>query len=246
MDPENDYRKKFYRSYNSLYTEHMYGVVSLQRIEEQFYIWNAYFSRFLPEKKDVKLLDLGCGEGGFVYWLRKKGFVEVKGIDVSSEQVKKAKELGISGIMEGDVFSFLQEDQEKFNTIFVRDFLEHLKKEEVIRFIELVGKKLETGGRIVIQTVNAEAPMWGRIGYGDFTHETMFTERSISQLLMVEGFEKISVYSQRPVIHGIVSFARMFLWRLFEVLMRLFLLAGTGSSRGIFTQNLIASAQKRG
>ncbi|KKK97832.1 hypothetical protein LCGC14_2648830, partial [marine sediment metagenome] len=80
--------------------------------------------------------------------------------------------------------------------------------------------------------------------HGDFTHDLAFTSQSISQLLRVAGFTKVSAFPQRPVVHGVISFLRYILWRLFELVFHLYLLIETGSPRGIFTQNIIAVGRK--
>lgn len=55
----------------------------LKRNEEEIKLFNN-----ISEKK---VLDLGCGEGESLEYLYKKGASEVWGIDISEEQIKKAK-----------------------------------------------------------------------------------------------------------------------------------------------------------
>lgn len=45
----------------------------------------------MPDLKDKKVLDMGCGEGESLEYLYKKGASEVWGIDISREQIKKAQ-----------------------------------------------------------------------------------------------------------------------------------------------------------
>jgi len=42
----------------------------------------------LPEDKKAKIIDLGCGNGGFVYWLQQIGYQNAEGIDISAEQIE--------------------------------------------------------------------------------------------------------------------------------------------------------------
>lgn len=42
-------------------------------------------ARYLPEfasSRDVRILDVGCGDGGFIYYLREIGFTNVMGVDL--------------------------------------------------------------------------------------------------------------------------------------------------------------------
>ncbi len=45
----------------------------------------------MPDLKNKKVLDLGCGEGESLEYLYKKGASEIWGIDISEEQIKKAQ-----------------------------------------------------------------------------------------------------------------------------------------------------------
>ena len=47
--------------------------------------------KLMPDLKNKKVLDLGCGEGESLEYLYNKGASEIWGIDISEEQIKKAK-----------------------------------------------------------------------------------------------------------------------------------------------------------
>jgi len=236
------YRDKFYSKYASAHAANLYG--SEADGEAQYSAWDWYFGEFLPEDKSAEILDAGCGQGGFVKYLYDRDFKNSKGIDISPEQVAAAKKQGIRGVELGNLSEFLPKNKNKYDLIFARDVLEHFSKNEALGFAEDVFGSLKAGGAFVIQTVNAENLLWGRLRHGDFTHELAFTKESVGQLLRVAGFKDISVFSQRPVPHGIVSAARAGLWMIFEYFLRAYLLVETGSGKGIFTQNLIVSAKK--
>ncbi len=235
-----DYRDKFYSKYVSTQTSQLYGEVNLEDIKNQFPVWQKYFGRFLPEDKNAKILDFGCGNGGFVYWLQQIGYQNTEGIDISEEQVEFAGKLGIRNIYcIKDINSV-----DKYNLIFMKDVLEHFNKEEILVLLEKIYKALKNGGFLIIQIPNAESPFSGRIRYGDFTHEVSFTKSSISQALLVSRFKNINIYSQQPVIHWLKSLIRFFIWELIGFGLRFYLLVETGSGKGIFSQNIIATAKK--
>ena len=189
-----NYKDKFYARYITSHTENLYGETSLEKIEKQFPIWRTYFGKFLPKNKNIKILDLGCGNGSFIYWLNKKGFELTTGIDISEEQVNQAKELGIKNIFQGDAKKFLENRNEEYDLIFARDFLEHFSKEEILELTNLINNSLKDKGVFIAQTPNAENLLWGRLRHGDFTHDISFTQQSIKQLLKVSRFNKVSVF----------------------------------------------------
>lgn len=239
-----DYKEKIYSKYASAHTESLYGGVTLERIKKQFGAYKSYFRKFLPEDKKSRILDMGCGHGGFVYWLQNMGFENVEGIDISGEQVEIAEKLGVKNVKKGDIFEFLGRGTNKYDIVFARDIMEHFSKDKVLEMLESVYGSLNDGGRLIIQTVNAENPLWGRIRHGDFTHDLAFTKNSMNQVLKVAGFKKVIVRPQRPVVHGFISLIRYVLWMLLEIPVRFFLLVETGSLKGILTQNILVVAEK--
>ncbi len=244
-----DYRNKFYSKYISSHTACLYSKPTLKEIKKQFPIWQKYFGKFLPENKDAKIIELGCGSGGFIYWFKQIGYQVAEGVDISIEQVEIAKKLGIKNIYQADIKNFLNNSITnnsitKYDVVIMRDILEHFTKDEILDILELVYKSLKNNGIIIIQVPNAENPFSGRLRYGDFTHEIGFTANSVRQALLIFSFENIAVYGTPPVIHGIKSFIRFILWKIIEFCLRFYVIIETGSGKMIFTQNIIVIAKK--
>lgn len=237
-------KKVFYEKYVSYHVRNMYGVQSLEKVEQTFPILKSYFARFLPSEKSAKVLDLGCGSGEFVYFLRSLGFVNVEGIDVSEEQAMEAKRLGIAGIFKADALAFLKTRKKSYDLIVARDFLEHFTRDELMVLVPMIFEALDNKGICIAQTINAESLLSARLRYADFTHEVAFTQSSICQLLYASGFSKVKICPMRPVIRGLASFLRYCLWRLIECSLHIYLIVATGYRKGIFTQDLLAVARK--
>lgn len=241
-----NYKDKLYEKYVSSHAGNLYREeISANNIRKQFSTWNRYFGDFLPESKQSKILDLGCGNGSFVYWIYEKGFSDVLGVDLSVEQVEISKKLKIENIIQGDAIEFLKGKKNYFDVIFMRDFIEHFKKEEILNILKLVYESLKKGGEVIIQTPNGQNIFSGRLRYGDFTHETSFTKESLGQIMAIAEFSGFKAFPTPPVVHGLKSFMRVVLWKVIEVFLKIYLLIETGSSSGIFTQNLIVIAKKQ-
>ena len=240
-----NYRDKFYSKYVSTHTSHLYGEVSLEDIKKQFPVWRKLFGRFLPKDKNAKIIDLGCGNGSFVYWLQQNGYLNAEGVDVSPEQIKAAQDLGIKNIYQANFQNYLIGKKEIYDFVFMHHVLEHFNKEEVLDILEIIHQSLKINGILVITTPNAESFFAGQFRYGDFTHDTIFAKNSIRQVLLVSNFKNIKVYSTPPVVHGFKSLTRFILWKCYvELKFKLYLLVETGSAKGIFTNSLIAVAKK--
>jgi hypothetical protein len=125
------------------------------------------------------------------------------------------------------------------------DLLEHLTKPEVLQTFDDAAAALVPGGVFVGRVPNAVSPLGGHIRNGDFTHQTLFTARSIRQLAAAAGFDMVLARSPPPVARGLASAARVTIWQLVSACYRIALAAETGMLRDhIVTQNLTFVARK--
>ena len=238
------YKEEIYQAYVSNHTSNLYGLNSLLKIKSHFPAWQYYYGRLLPSEPKAKILDLGCGDGGFVYWLLSKGFTVARGIDISEEQITIGRKMGIGNIQCADLMEALKDIKDEFDLIIARDVLEHFTKKDIYNILRVVHQALVPGGRFLIQVPNGEGIFCANIYYGDFTHETAFTQRSLNQVLRNTGYDHITVKPVGPAPLGLVSFLRYIVWGGISFLWRLAKLIETGNYKMITTQNIIASAQK--
>ena len=75
------------------------------------------------------------------------------------------------------------------------DLIEHLAKDKIIRFVELLYKTLNVNGQILLRTPNMGSLFGLRSRYIDFTHEVGFTEESIKQVFNQSEFSKVGVHN---------------------------------------------------
>ena len=238
------YRRRLYAQYVSAHTSKLYGASSAEAIRKQFPLWLSIYGQFLPTSKTARTLDLGCGNGGFVWFLQQLGYAQSFGVDASVQQIGEARKLEVNNVVEGDLVEYLSSAESSFDFVACRDVLEHFSKNEVLQVLDKVHAVLRPGGSFLVQVPNGDSPFHGRIRYGDFTHELCFTASSASQILSVAGFEVITFHPLRPVVHGFKSAVRYVLWRIIELIYELVLGAETGVAHGIFTQNLLIHARK--
>jgi 2-polyprenyl-3-methyl-5-hydroxy-6-metoxy-1,4-benzoquinol methylase len=240
-----EYKERIYNHYVSIDSRINMSKVNISFLTKTFAAHNFYIKKHLPQDKQSIVLDIGCGAGGFVYYLQKHGYENARGIDVSQEQIAIGQQLGVKNLEKADLISYLDQHQQSFDVITMFDVIEHFDKEEVVAILEKVFTSLKSGGRLILRTVNGEGIFYGKIAYGDFTHETIFTAQSFEQVFGICGFRKYACYPVEPAVHGVKSFIRAILWKVIKTFLRLYLLIETGSpGTGIVTQNLIAVAEK--
>lgn len=241
---EDNYKRHLYQNYYASHTSKLYGDVSIDSIKKQFTSWRYYFGEYLKNSKSKKILDAGCGNGGFVHWLLEMGYEGTKGIDISNEMIKVGQNIGIKNIYCLDISEHLGENKKTYDLIFCRDVLEHFSKTEVMTLFELLSASLTDSGKLIIQVPNGYSPNCGKIFYSDFTHETLFTEHSLRQITLMAGFKALKVKEVTPVPHGLFSIGRFMLWKLLRVKYKINQLIETGDGSGFFSQNIIAEISK--
>lgn len=205
----------------------------------------ALISKHFPEDRETRGLDLGCGHGVLLYFAQQAGYRQLCGVDASAEQVSLAKQLGVANVSQGDLWDTLQETESASQDLVISfDVIEHLRKEEITTLVDAVHRVLREDGRWLITTPNAESPMFGRVRYGDLTHELAFTAGALSTLLVASGFRHVHCHEVAPVPVGIVGRGRWLIWKAVRTALRIYLAAESGERDGLFTQNLLAVARK--
>ncbi len=238
------FKEIIYTSYVSTHNKTLYGDMTIARIEGHFPALDFHYGKHLPKDKNATILDIGCGDGNFVYWLNKRGYNNAYGIDISQEQIDKGRQLGIGNLECGDLIDYLGNRGKKFDFIIARDVIEHFTRNEVFEILALVSKNLNDGGRFVMQVPNGQGLFYTSVFYGDYTHEMAYTASSVNQVILNTGFKKSACYPTGPVPHGLKSNIRYILWKLMVMRLKFWKMVETGSSAGIFTQNLIAVIDK--
>ncbi|MDQ3696945.1 MAG: methyltransferase domain-containing protein [Gemmatimonadota bacterium] len=245
MAPLLDYRARIYDHY--VHARHTsLAPATLAALDANRPYLARVIREHFPPARDARVLDLGCGHGTLVYFARQAGYRNVAGVDRSPEQVAEANRLGIDGVREGDLMETLATLSDASQDIVIAfDVIEHFTRSELLPFVDQVHRVLAPGGKWIIHTPNAESPFFGRIRYGDFTHEQAYTSTSIGQLMLSSGFREVHCFEDAPVVHGVKSAVRYAIWRAIRGTLRVYLAAETGSpGSGILSQNFLTVAVK--
>jgi 2-polyprenyl-3-methyl-5-hydroxy-6-metoxy-1,4-benzoquinol methylase len=236
------FKELLYKNYERNHTRTLYGQETLADFRRVFPVWRHHFGKLLPPDKNAAILDIGCGKGSFVWFLQEHGYPRAEGIDISAEQIEYGQALGIQNIRCADMRALLSQQTEMYDCIIARDVMEHFAKQEIFDILFAVRAALRPGGCFIMQSPNGEGIFHAGILYGDFTHETAFTESSLNQIFLNTGFSRVECRPVEPVPKGFVSTVRWLLWQLIVLKTRFYKIVETGSGSGIFTRNIIAKA----
>jgi 2-polyprenyl-3-methyl-5-hydroxy-6-metoxy-1,4-benzoquinol methylase len=206
---------------------------------------HAAFARtlgpWLPADREARILDVGCGEGALLAFLRDRGYRCLAGFDLSPENVALCREQGLEFVREGDALH-LGEMEGTYDLILALDLLEHLPKEGAVGFLEGARRRLAPGGTLVVQTPNMGYVLAAYYRYSDLTHRFGVTERSARVLFRAAGFEEGAI-ELRPAWNATTLLGRVrevYLW---------FLHALVGLAEGSYrpripTKNLLIRARR--
>ncbi len=187
------YRQRFYQDYFSSQAGRGHDEQAKEKLETEVRQLNREMVPLINVPKDARILDIGCGIGGFIEALKRKGYTRAEGIDISPQMVAIANQLGIDSVHQADLLPFLRSNPGTFDVISGLDIIEHFSKDELVELLLLVQGALKPGGIAVFRTPNLDAPFATVFANGDFTHENYMNSSSASQVMLTCGFGDIQV-----------------------------------------------------
>jgi 2-polyprenyl-3-methyl-5-hydroxy-6-metoxy-1,4-benzoquinol methylase len=239
-----DFRSQLYDHYVSTFKHENASLTPAELAH--YYKWcdARYFPILSDLPKTSSILELGCGHGRILSYLHTRDFTDVKGIDVSEEQIALAKKDGLNA-ERADVFEYLKsQTSASLDCIIAIDFVEHFTKEELLRLFELVYTAMKPNGVLLLQTVNGEGLFPRQIIYGDLTHSTILSPGSMSQLLSATGFHNMKYFECAPLSSGVKGMIRALGWKIIRAGANPIRKIESNKTQQVWTENFICSARR--
>lgn len=161
--------------------------------------------RFVPPSCK-SALDVGCGAGGFLAQLRRRGILTV-GVEpnqLSYELAKKEANVVFNGFFnEQTVETILSEGYGPFDCIFFNDVLEHL--ENPWQALTLSKSILSANGILIasvpnflfysniLNIIRKQDFRYEEAGILDITHLRFFTRKSIVRMFQDSGYQNVNI-----------------------------------------------------
>jgi SAM-dependent methyltransferase len=197
----------------------------------------------LPE---MKCLDIACGYGNFLAFLRSAGVMQYIGVDSSLAAVEVAqKEFGTERIICADAIEYLKSSPGKFNLISALDFIEHVTKHELFNLLGLITNTLEPDGLFLLRTPNANGLFGMAARYNDIAHEICFSPGALADVLARSGLITIGTWEDTATPGSPLQLAHWLAWQSVRMIFRVTNAAETGSwGDGVLTRNMWLLARK--
>ena len=147
-----------------------------------------FLERFIPDLKNKKILDLGCGMGGFLVAMKRKGY-DIQGLDPNPDYCEITKLRGKRYNLDVEVINGSGEQmpfgENSFDFIYCNEVLEHC--ENPTQLLKESYRVLRPRGQIYITVIN-------RFGFKDPHYHLRFINwlpRFLAELIIkFKGFEK--------------------------------------------------------
>lgn len=137
-------------------------IKNLTRDFSNFLIWEEILPRFFKKNKSVKVLEVGCAPGKYLYKMKELFLYEPFGVDYSQKGVLITREffrkkgLNPENIIQADVFDedFQNKNKDKFDVVFSRGFIEHF--DNVSSVVDMHTNLLKKDGLLFIMIPNLQ------------------------------------------------------------------------------------------
>lgn len=160
---------------------------------------NRRFSRYKDFIKDKKILDFGCGNGGFLTLVQREKLVrQGVGIDLDLQSIHQLRSEGV------ECYNNISELPDgMFDVVFMFHVIEHLPNPELI--LDQLFERIPDHGVMIIETPNADDALLSIYHcdqFADFTywspHIYLYNESTLTKMLTDAGFEIVeSLQEQR-------------------------------------------------
>ena len=153
-------------------------------------------SLFLGAKHPIA--DLGCGRGEFLEALAARGLAG-RGCDTNPVMVARCREKRLA-VDDADLFSWLREQPEgSLGGVTAYQVVEHLPADALLPLVELAVSRLAPGGRLLLETVNAESVYAMKWFWMDLTHVRPVPGPSLGRLMEACGLREVTIAYRSPV-----------------------------------------------
>lgn len=192
-----------YTEYNKHYERVNKKIPAWETAEQTPHKFACTNKPWLPENKNARILDFGCGQGHQLLSLWCAGYRNIEGVEISKEQADAAKRASSGRVqitcMDGTLF--LSDKNQAYDLIILNDVLEHISKKDAVPLLILINKALVLGGKIVVHVPNMASLVAAFSYAADFTHIAGYTEFSLMQVLDQAGFCNHQFIPDKPEIN---------------------------------------------
>jgi SAM-dependent methyltransferase len=124
-----------------------------------------------------RILDAGCGTGGFLRWALDNGsFASAAGIDIGSAAIELARERVPEADLRTGPLSALPFADQSFDLVVTNDVLQHVPEKDVAESLRQLGRVLADGGTLFVHTNGSKVLRRERDDWRAYDRATLIQE----------------------------------------------------------------------
>ncbi len=183
---------------NKLYAKSYFSYNNEAKYLQQTY-WN-YFQKVLKnlttKNLKLKILEVGCGNGFFLEYLKKHGFNQVYGVEPSQDAVRQTVK-GLQNRIKNSILKKNLFPNQSFNLVCCFHTLDHvLNPNDFLVQVKSLLKKDGIALFILHDTEGLSTKLFGeRSAIFDIEHIYLFNKKNLTILFEKNGFKVISVFN---------------------------------------------------
>lgn len=199
---EEQYKKKILDLFYLRYNEELM-VDSRELVMERAEVYLREIEKYLgnKDKKILKMIDLGCGEGEFIELLNKNGY-PAYGVDSNSAVVSKMKEeQPMLKIVEDSAINYLKKmEKNSLDFISAIHMVEHLEFFDLIVLLKECFRVLKDDGLLILETPNPQNILISTYYFNlDPTHKKPIPPELLKFFVEESGLQVENVLLIRPL-----------------------------------------------
>jgi len=166
-------------------------------------IKNMFINELLKIPKKVIILDIGCGIGNLISYLKLEGYEKVLGFDIDERIMKVARAKGVKDVFVGDARS-IPIRSKIINYALCYSLIEHTNNPRAV--LREILRLLKDEGLLYISVPNGYSindillRLGGKILRGRTPHLQQFSKGNVMKLLETTGFEIIEIKDRKGFI----------------------------------------------
>lgn len=174
--------KPLYKTFFELQNNHWWFKIKKKIVINHI---SLYFAK--KSKKNVNILDIGCGSGLMLKAL--KPFGKIYGMDASNDAINFSRTLNTGVIKKGSLPNNLPFSKESFDLIVALDVIEHIEEDgEALNSINYLMKK----NGILVLTVPALMSLWSKFDEVNH-HKRRYRKSELSHKIKAANFQILRI-----------------------------------------------------
>lgn len=247
MEESTRYRETLYRDYSRSQGRFESLEKTADSVNAASHHLESEILPLLDVPSHAAVLDIGSGTGSMIAALKRAGYADIAGIDISEDQVALAHALGHGEVRAADAIPFLEGAENRYDLITGIDIIEHYTKSELVTLLTAAQRALRPGGQVIFRTPNIDSLFGTVFSHGDFTHECILNHYSAEELFTSLGYRDVRILPGLVRMPSVgMEMMRKVVWHPVRLVARAALFASGISARKVILEpNLIVSARRR-